>query len=139
MNASLPTHPASEQDLHHFLAHALRPITARDSTATRPPRSTVGLKPTLEETRAFTQKLFQRLPPAFVTKFFELLKLTIRGQKEKNEGEKRRVERLAKIFAEAGEPGLWEEFVDLFMPRWRGELEIEEGERWVVEAMRGGV
>lgn len=137
MNTSLPTHPASGQDLQHFLTHALRPIEAPNSTVTRPSRSSIGLEPTFEEAKAFTQELFRRLPPAFITKFFEQLKLTIRGQNEK-EGEKPRVEPLAEMFAEAGELGLWWDFVDLFMPRWRGELEIEEGERWVVEAMRGG-
>ncbi|KAL8644602.1 MAG: hypothetical protein Q9210_007170, partial [Variospora velana] len=90
--------------------------------------------PTYEEVYAFAQKLLQRLPPAFVTEFFKMLKLMILGH---DEAEKPRVGQLAKMFADADEQGLWEEYVDLFMPEWRWELKFEEEEDGVIEAMRG--
>ncbi|KAI4112281.1 MAG: hypothetical protein LQ341_007860 [Variospora aurantia] len=135
MHDSLPVPPSSQQELQDFLSHALQPLTARNSSATQSPR-TFGLKPlTNEEVNAFAQKLLQRLPPAFVTEFFRMLQLMILGQDD--EAEKPRVGQLAKMFADAHEQELWEEYVDLFMPQWIGELKFEEEEDGVIEAMRG--
>ncbi|KAL9016195.1 MAG: hypothetical protein Q9185_006445 [Variospora sp. 1 TL-2023] len=135
MNDSLPILPSSQQELQDFLSHALQPLTARNSSATQPPQ-TSGLKPlTYEEVDAFAQKLLRRLPPAFVTEFFRMLQLIILGQDD--EAEKPRVGQLAKMFADADEQELWEDYVDLFMPQWRGELQFEEEEDGVIEAMRG--
>lgn len=132
MDDSLPVLPASEQELQDFLTHRLKAIKSKDVSSTRPPR-TIGLRPTYDQAKAFSQKLLQRLPATFCSQFFDVVEQTI---SEKSTADKPHVA-IANMFAEANELGLWQEYLDLFMPHWKGEQKIEESEMEILETMLG--
>ncbi|KAI4126270.1 MAG: hypothetical protein LQ338_003834 [Usnochroma carphineum] len=130
MDDSLPVPSAASQELHNFGAHQLQAVKSKDILSTRPPRST-GLRPTPEQAKAFAQKLLGRLPPAFCRRFFDTLEQTVSG---KCASDKPHVY-MSNMFAAADEPELWQEYLDLFMPHWKGKQKIEESEMELFEMM----
>ncbi|KAL8921415.1 MAG: hypothetical protein Q9208_005741 [Pyrenodesmia sp. 3 TL-2023] len=129
MDAFLPTPPSTDPTTSS--PTPLAPLSRRDLPA-RPPRQT-GLRPTPTQALAFSRTLLSRLGPAFCTRFFHELERTILGT---SKHDKPLVE-LAKMFEEEGALDLWEGFLEVFMPHWRGEWKIEESEGEVLEMLLG--
>ncbi|KAL8748425.1 MAG: hypothetical protein Q9184_007313 [Pyrenodesmia sp. 2 TL-2023] len=130
-NGFLPTYPsaASTSTLHTPL-----PPLSRKDLPPRPPRQS-GMRPTRPQAIAFSQTLLNRLGPTFCNRFFRHLERTILGI---SEHDKPRVE-LARMFEEEGASDLWEAYLEIFMPHWRGEWKIEESEMELLEMFSGSL
>ena len=132
MDLSLPVPPAQDQDIIDFAGHTLSQLARQDTSAFIPPStSEATIQHTLTKARAWITRFQQRLPAKLYNRFLEILSQCALGP---GMHENPRAE-FARLFAEANESALWDEFFHSFFHPWRQTQVVVESESKIADVM----
>lgn len=132
MDTSLPISPILEQELLNFAGHKLSILSSSDVAISEPaPIVEPTGQPTYTDARAWIAIFQQRLPAKLYSRFLDILSQCSSGT---GMLETPRVE-FSRLFAEANESELWEEFLTSFFQPWKKTLQIEESELAIVDTI----
>ncbi|KAL9001729.1 MAG: hypothetical protein Q9188_005308 [Gyalolechia gomerana] len=130
MNASLPSPTTLDQELQNFARHSLSTLSSNDVDH----QSSTGeatQQPTYLEARSWIAEFQKRLSQEMYNRFLNILSQCSSGT---DMLETPRVE-FSRLFAEANESELWDDFLKSFFQPWKEMQDIEESELRIAEMM----
>ncbi|KAL8830561.1 MAG: hypothetical protein Q9170_005679 [Blastenia crenularia] len=136
MDPTLSVPLTTTQELLDFARHSLSPSSPTPTTSHLTNSSRQDpTQPTLTQAQTWIAVFRQRLPPEIYNRFLDILSSS---HFHKGIPELSRVA-FSRLFAEADEIELWNEFLRSFLQSWEEERVVEEGEMAVLKSMREGV
>ncbi|KAL8939612.1 MAG: hypothetical protein Q9211_002664 [Gyalolechia sp. 1 TL-2023] len=134
MNASLPVPAILDQDLQNFAGHSLSTLSSEhvEHQSSGPgPTGEDTQQPTYRQAHSWIAEFQKRLSPEMYNRFLNILSQCFSGT---DMLETPRVE-FSRLFEEAGESELWDEFLECFFQPWKEMQEIEQSELRIAEMM----
>ncbi|KAL8939656.1 MAG: hypothetical protein Q9216_003232 [Gyalolechia sp. 2 TL-2023] len=134
MDTSLPVPASQDRDLQNFAGHGLLTLSSNDVEGQASDPSAHGectQKPTYLEARSWIAEFQKRLSSEMYSRFLDILSQCSSGT---DMLETPRME-FSKLFTEAKELELWDEFLKSFFQPWKEMQEIEASESRIAEMM----